>query len=99
MVGASGFEPPTSWSRTRRSSQAEPRPDIYSVIGCVALAQALTIKFVAETGKLRELPAVHEVLASLAAEAARYPRALMVGAIRHAIEDRSEERRVGKECR
>jgi hypothetical protein len=27
MVGASGFEPPTSWSRTRRSSQAEPRPD------------------------------------------------------------------------
>jgi hypothetical protein len=27
MVGARGFEPPTSWSRTRRSSQAEPRPD------------------------------------------------------------------------
>src|SRR5262250_131446 len=27
VVGASGFEPPTSWSRTRRSSQAEPRPD------------------------------------------------------------------------
>jgi hypothetical protein len=26
VVGASGFEPPTSWSRTRRSSQAEPRP-------------------------------------------------------------------------
>ena len=26
LVGASGFEPPTSWSRTRRSSQAEPRP-------------------------------------------------------------------------
>src|SRR5262249_10453169 len=22
-----GFEPPTSWSRTKRSSQAEPRPD------------------------------------------------------------------------
>ena len=29
VVGASGFEPPTSWSRTRRSSQAEPRPDVY----------------------------------------------------------------------
>ncbi len=29
MVGASGFEPPTSWSRTRRSSQAEPRPDCH----------------------------------------------------------------------
>ncbi len=29
MVGANGFEPSTSWSRTRRSSQAEPRPDCY----------------------------------------------------------------------
>src|SRR5688572_29874809 len=27
MVGARGFEPPASWSRTTRSSQAEPRPD------------------------------------------------------------------------
>jgi hypothetical protein len=27
MVGASGFEPPTSWSRTRRASQAALRPD------------------------------------------------------------------------
>src|SRR5258707_1609548 len=27
LVGARGFEPPTSWSRTTRSSQAEPRPD------------------------------------------------------------------------
>jgi hypothetical protein len=27
LVGASGFEPPTSCSRSRRSSQAEPRPD------------------------------------------------------------------------
>ena len=27
MVGARGFEPPASWSRTRRSSQAEPRPE------------------------------------------------------------------------
>jgi hypothetical protein len=26
-IGARGFEPPTSWSRTKRSSQAEPRPD------------------------------------------------------------------------
>src|SRR3954453_3260202 len=29
MVGARGFEPPTSWSRTRRSSQAEPRPVLH----------------------------------------------------------------------
>ena len=34
LVGASGFEPPTSWSRTRRSSQAEPRPEAYC--GCCA---------------------------------------------------------------
>jgi hypothetical protein len=34
LVGASGFEPPTSWSRTRRSSQAEPRPETTSVAGC-----------------------------------------------------------------
>jgi hypothetical protein len=29
MVGASGFEPPTSWSRTRRASQAALRPEIF----------------------------------------------------------------------
>ena len=28
MVGAKGFEPSTSWSRTRRASQAALRPDI-----------------------------------------------------------------------
>ena len=27
-VGVTGFEPATSWSQTRRSSQAEPHPDI-----------------------------------------------------------------------
>ena len=27
LIGARGFEPPTPWSRTRCSSQAEPRPD------------------------------------------------------------------------
>src|SRR5579863_4317867 len=26
QIGATGFEPATSWSRTKRSSQAEPRP-------------------------------------------------------------------------
>ena len=97
LVGASGFEPPTSWSRTRRSSQAEPRPDISSVIGCVAFAQALTIRFVTETGKLRELPAVHEVLASLAAKAERYPRALVVAEIRRAIEDARSDILAGRD--
>jgi hypothetical protein len=30
MVGAKGFEPSTSWSRTRRASQAALRPDKWS---------------------------------------------------------------------
>jgi hypothetical protein len=33
MVGAKGFEPSTSWSRTRRASQAALRPDMpYSAL-------------------------------------------------------------------
>ncbi len=28
LVGARGFEPPASASRTQRSSQTEPRPDL-----------------------------------------------------------------------
>ena len=28
QVGVTGFEPATSWSQTRRSSQAEPHPDM-----------------------------------------------------------------------
>ena len=28
IIGVTGFEPATSWSQTRRSSQAEPHPDI-----------------------------------------------------------------------
>ena len=32
MVGAKGFEPSTSWSRTRRASQAALRPECYSVL-------------------------------------------------------------------
>src|ERR1700686_206488 len=33
MVGAKGFEPSTSWSRTRRASQAALRPDSKAVRG------------------------------------------------------------------
>ena len=29
MVGVRGFEPPASASRTQRSSQTEPHPDLY----------------------------------------------------------------------
>jgi len=64
----------------------------------VAFTQALTIRFVAETGKLRELPAVHEVLASLAAETARYPRALVVAEIRRAIEDARSDILAGRDA-
>ena len=31
MVGAKGFEPSTSWSRTRRASQAALRPESYRI--------------------------------------------------------------------
>ncbi|MGB9458723.1 MAG: L-seryl-tRNA(Sec) selenium transferase [Bryobacteraceae bacterium] len=51
----------------------------------------------AETGKLRDLPAVHEVLASLAPAAARYPRALVVAEIRRAIEDVRRDILAGRE--
>ena len=33
-VGVTGFEPATSWSQTRRSSQAEPHPDIFLLVVC-----------------------------------------------------------------
>ena len=32
IIGVTGFEPATSWSQTRRSSQAEPHPAEYSFI-------------------------------------------------------------------
>jgi hypothetical protein len=32
VVGAKGFEPSTSWSRTRRASQAALRPECYSIL-------------------------------------------------------------------
>src|SRR6267378_682027 len=50
MVGANGFEPSTSWSRTRRASQAALRPDCYTrMLHCKPsrasrLSQLLTTK-------------------------------------------------------
>ena len=35
-IGARGFEPPASWSQTRRSSQAELRPGIFISIQWLA---------------------------------------------------------------
>src|ERR1022692_1159850 len=62
--------------------QAEPRPDLSSLVCCTPLAQARTIEFVSDTQKLRELPAVHEVLEQLAPSLARFPRALVVSEVR-----------------
>ena len=35
QVGVTGFEPATSWSQTRRSSQAEPHPVIHNIHFCI----------------------------------------------------------------
>ena len=35
-VGVTGFEPATSWSQTRRSSQAEPHPVLFLVLSSLA---------------------------------------------------------------
>ena len=41
-IGVTGFEPATSWSQTRRSSQAEPHPDI----NFISLPLRLCVSFV-----------------------------------------------------
>jgi L-seryl-tRNA(Ser) seleniumtransferase len=51
---------------------------------------------VSDTQKLRELPAVHEVLEELAASLARFPRALVVGEIRRAMDAARAEIVAGK---
>src|ERR1035438_3203905 len=78
--------------------QAEPRPDVSSLVCCTPLAQARTIEFVSDTQKLRELPAVHEVLEQLAPSLARFPRALVVNEVRHAIEAARAEILAGNAC-
>src|ERR1041385_8148092 len=45
LVGASGFEPPTSWSRTRRSSQAEPRPECRFTVSLTLLGALVLVCF------------------------------------------------------
>src|SRR5450755_2487306 len=66
--------------------QAEPRPELSSLVCCTPYTQARTIEFVSDTQKLRELPAVHEVLEQLAPSLARFPRALVVSEIRRALD-------------
>src|SRR5215831_11854207 len=86
MVGASGFEPPTSWSRTRRSSQAEPRPELFQCIRCATRPQPRNIGIVNARRQLRDLPAVNDVLERLPGLLARFPRALVVEEVRRAID-------------
>ena len=50
----------------------------------------------AGTGKLRDLPAVHEVLAQIEPLLARYPRALVVEEVRRALDARREAIRSGE---
>src|ERR1017187_1431125 len=66
--------------------QAEPRPDVSSLVCCTPVAQARTIEFVSDMQKLRELPVVHEVLEQLAPSLARFPRALVVSEVRRVID-------------
>ena len=66
--------------------QAEPRPELTSLVCCTPGTQARTIEFVSHTQKLRALPAVHEVLEQLAPSLARFPRALVVSEIRRAMD-------------
>ena len=40
-VGVTGFEPATSWSQTRRSSQAEPHPEGYLFASVSSVTQVV----------------------------------------------------------
>ena len=43
-IGVTGFEPATSWSQTRRSSQAEPHPVVF-FLACQASSPGDAIKY------------------------------------------------------
>ena len=44
MVGARGFEPPASWSRTRRSTRLSHAPYFTSVVACHVNKQHFTLQ-------------------------------------------------------
>src|ERR1019366_4416237 len=62
--------------------QAEPRPDVSSLVCCTPVAQARTIEFVSDMQKLRDLPAVHEALKRLAPAPALFPGTLFFSEVR-----------------
>jgi hypothetical protein len=77
VVGAKGFEPSTSWSRTRRASQAALRPEIdlrNKGIACVHLKDSTGVRVVAHwllpyksfrIGAFRRLKMVAKAVSSL----------------------------------
>jgi hypothetical protein len=58
MVGAKGFEPSTSWSRTRRASQAALRPDSKAERGQKTTRRDLQNSTGNEASPAKEFPAV-----------------------------------------
>jgi L-seryl-tRNA(Ser) seleniumtransferase len=54
---------------------------------CFFLCRARTIESVADRNLLRDLPAVHQILEGLAPALRRFPRELVVGEIRRALND------------
>jgi L-seryl-tRNA(Ser) seleniumtransferase len=71
--------------------QAEPRPELSSLVCCTPRTQARTIEIVSDPEKLRELPAVHDVLLQFGPSLARFPRAVVVSEIRRAIDEARAE--------
>ena len=59
------------------------------------LSAKRTIEFVAQTEKLRELPAVHEVLDHLSPALARFPRSVVVAEVRRVLDLKRREIRGG----
>ena len=98
LVGASGFEPPTSWSRTRRSSQAEPRPAILSVYGITLSGQVLRGCLPSIRDRRRTTagaaPGARGRGATLRRRSA-FPRPLLVAEVRRAVDQVRAEIRSG----
>ena len=45
LVGVTGFEPATSWSQTRRSSQAEPHPEGFTCLAVIGFVLHYCLSF------------------------------------------------------
>src|ERR1043165_1591750 len=113
MVGATGFEPATSWTQTTRSSQAELRSDngdIISKFACAATPNVTARRF--PRGLSCSTPLRGMIIyPNMSNQAPSGPNGDKPGKINlrrpdimeavqaQVLSHRSEERRVGKECR